>query len=202
MTSAFKKNKKRSFMIQYTIISGSIRQNRNSHRVSLHLLERLNQKPNSRATIIDLAEANLPVMTDLWDKHPQHNETFTQLAELLHQSDAFIWVSPEYNGSYTPALKNFIDHFPNKAYHKKPIGVVSVSTGALGGIRGGVQMQQLALAVMGYALPQMLLVPQVTAKFDGTGSLTDEAFDKQLNVFVNELVWLSEAVKNKTIGSK
>jgi chromate reductase len=187
-------------MINYTIISGSIRQNRNSHRVSLHLLQRLNQQPNSKASIIDLAEANLPVMTDLWDKHPQHSEAFSKLAATLQNSDAFVWVSPEYNGSYTPALKNFIDHFPIKAFHKKPIGVVSVSTGSMGGIRGGVNMQQLALAIQGYALPQMLLVPQVTAKFDATGSIVDENFNKQLNLFVSELVWLSEAVKMKNNG--
>ncbi|MDB5257983.1 MAG: hypothetical protein JWM14_2678 [Chitinophagaceae bacterium] len=185
-------------MIRYTIISGSIRQNRNSHRVSLHLMERLNSEPNSKAELIDLAEANLPVMTDLWDKHPQHTEAFTKLANTLKNSDAFIWVSPEYNGSYTPALKNFIDHFPKQAFYRKPIGVVSVSTGALGGIRGAMNMQELALAVQGYALPQLLLVPEVTTKFDTAGSITDEAFNKQLNLFVTELIWISEAVKNKS----
>ncbi|MBC7488600.1 MAG: NAD(P)H-dependent oxidoreductase [Cytophagaceae bacterium] len=184
-------------MLNYTIISGSIRQNRNSHRVSLHLMERINSEPNSKAQLIDLAEANLPVMTDLWDKHPQHTEAYTKLADTLKNSDAFIWVSPEYNGSYTAALKNFIDHFPKQAFYRKPVGVVSVSTGALGGIRGAMNMQELALAVQAYALPQMLLVPQVTAKFDSAGAVTDETFSKQLNLFVTELTWLSDALKNK-----
>jgi NAD(P)H-dependent FMN reductase len=189
-------------MLNYTIISGSIRQNRNSHRVSLHLLERLNSEPNSKAELIDLAEANLPIMTDLWDKHPEHTEAFTKLANTLQKSDAFIWVSPEYNGSYTPALKNFIDHFPKQAFYRKPVGVVSVSMGTLGGIRGALNMQELALAVQAYALPQMLLVPQVTNKFDTIGTITDELFNKQLNLFVTELIWISEAVKQKLIGGQ
>jgi NAD(P)H-dependent FMN reductase len=184
-------------MIHYTIISGSIRQNRNSHRVSMHLMERLNSEPNSKAELIDLAAENLPALTDLWDKHPQHAAAFTKLADTLNNSDAFIWVSPEYNGSYTAALKNFIDHFPKQAFYRKPVGVVSVSAGALGGIRGAMNMQELALAVQGYALPQMLLVPQVTSKFDAAGALTDESFNKQLSLFVTELVWLSEAVGKK-----
>jgi NAD(P)H-dependent FMN reductase len=189
-------------MIHYTIISGSIRQNRNSHRVSLHLMERLNSEPNSKAELIDLAAANLPVMTDLWDKHPEHTEAYTKLANTLRSSDAFIWVSPEYNGSYTPALKNFIDHFPKSAFYRKPVGIVSVSTGALGGIRGAINMQELALAVQAYALPQILLVPQVTGKFDGEGAVTDDTFNKQLNLFVTELVWLSDAVKKKVISDQ
>jgi len=189
-------------MLNYTIISGSIRQNRNSHRVSLHLYERLNSEPNSKAEILDLAEANLPVMTDVWDKHPQHTEAYTKLANTLRTTDAFIWVSPEYNGSYTPALKNFIDAFPKSAFYRKPVGVVSVSTGGLGGIRGALNMQELALAVQAYALPQMLLVPQVTAKFDIAGAVTDETFNKQLNLFVSELIWLSEALKNKVVSGQ
>ncbi len=187
-------------MLNYTIISGSIRQNRNSHRVSLHLMERINGEPNSKAELIDLAVANLPVMTDLWDKHPEHTEVYTKLADTLKNSDAFIWVSPEYNGSYTPALKNFIDHFPKQAFYRKPVGVVSVSAGPLGGIRGAMNMQELALAVQAYALPQMLLVPQVTDKFDAVGMITDETINKQLNLFVAELIWLSEAVKKKVIS--
>lgn len=189
-------------MLHYTIISGSIRQNRNSHRVSLHLMERINSEANSKATLIDLAEVNLPVMTDLWDKHPEHTDAYTKLADTLKDSDAFIWVSPEYNGSYTPALKNFIDHFPKFAFFRKPVGVVSVSTGSLGGIRGAMNMQELALAVQAYALPQMLLVPQVTTKFNEGGVMTDANFEKQLNLFVSELVWISDAVKKKVISDQ
>ena len=189
-------------MINYTIISGSIRQNRNSHRVSLYLMERFNSEPNSQAALIDLAALNLPVMTDLWDKHPQQLEAYTQLANTLKNSDAFIWVSPEYNGSYTPALKNFIDHFPKNAFYRKPVGVVSVSTGSLGGIRGGINMQELAIAVQAYALPQMLLVPQVINKFDLSGALTDTTYTKQVDTFMTELKWLSDAVKNKAVSGQ
>lgn len=184
-------------MLNITIISGSIRQNRNSHRVSLYLHTRLNQENDAIASIIDLSVEHLPLLTDSWDKHPEQHEAFSKLVKQMEETDAFIWVSPEYNGSYTPALKNFIDNFPLGALKKKPVGVVSVSTGSIGGIRGGIQMQQLALAIQAYAVPQMLLVPQVTVKFDENGNLLDDLFLKHLNLFIHELSWIGQAIKDK-----
>lgn len=184
-------------MIHITIISGSVRQTRNSHRVSLYLNTLLNQGTSTSSYIIDLAAENLPLLTDLWDKHPEQSEAFQKIVAQLEKSDGFIWVSPEYNGSYTPALKNFIDNFPGRVFRKKPIGVVSVSTGTIGGIRGGIQMQQLAMAIQAYAVPQMLLVPQVHFKFNEGGELLDENFTKQINFFVEEIKWISEAIQNK-----
>jgi len=184
-------------MLNITIISGSIRQSRNSHRISLYLYDRLNKEANTSASIIDLSAEQLPLMTDAWDKHPEQTDAFGKLVTQLEQSDAFIWVSPEYNGSFTPAIKNFIDNFPIRAFKNKPVGVVSVSTGSMGGIRGGIQMQQLALAIQAYAVPQMLLVPQITVKFDEEGKLLDELFNKNLSLFIDELSWIGEAIKEK-----
>jgi NAD(P)H-dependent FMN reductase len=184
-------------MLNITIISGSIRQSRNSHRVSLSINNLLNASGTNVSSIIDLAAEGLPLMTDAWDKHLEQSDAFQKIVAQLEKSDAFIWVSPEYNGSYTPALKNFIDNFPLRVFKKKPVGMVSVSTGSIGGIRGGVQMQQLALAIQAYALPQMLLVPQVHLKFSEDGTLIDENFNKFINIFTNELIWLGEAVKLK-----
>ena len=184
-------------MIHITIISGSIRQSRNSHRVSLSLNTLLNQGSVTSSSIIDLAAEGVPLLNDLWDKHPEYNEAFQKIVTQLENSDAFIWVSPEYNGSYTPALKNFIDNFPLRVFKKKPVGVVSVSTGSIGGIRGGIQMQQLALAIQAYAVPQMLLVPQVHLNFSEEGTALDENFAKQINFFIDEIKWIAEAIKNQ-----
>jgi NAD(P)H-dependent FMN reductase len=178
-----------------TIISGSIRNNRNSHRVSLYLEKRFNSEAGIHASIIDLNALNIPLLVDNWDKIPEYDAHAEAVVKQLEQSDAFIWLSPEYNGSYTPALKNFVDHFPLKVFKNKPVGAVSVSTGSIGGIRGGMQLQQLALAVMAYAVPQMLLVPSVTYKFSEEGELLDESFQRFVNLFVNDVLWVSKAFK-------
>ncbi len=44
----------------------------------------------------------------------------------MFAANAFIIVTPEYNGSYTPAMKNLFDHFPKQIH--KPFGIVTAST--------------------------------------------------------------------------
>lgn len=108
-----------------------------------------------------------------------------------------LFVSPEYNGSYTAALKNMTDHFSKAEFSKKAIGVVSVSSGAMGGIRGALHMQQLVLALFAYPIPQMMLVPDVQDKFNAEGELTDEAFAKKLDAYLKDYLWFAGAIADK-----
>ena len=76
-------------MIHITIISGSIRQSRNSHRVSLSLNTLLNQGSVTSSSIIDLAAEGVPLLNDLWDKHPEYNEAFQNRPD-IQQKQLFI----------------------------------------------------------------------------------------------------------------
>jgi NAD(P)H-dependent FMN reductase len=112
------------------------------------------------------------------------------LAERMLRANAFILVSPEYNGSYTAALKNLFDHFPKQAH--KAFGIVTASTGALGGMRAAQQMQLLVNALFGIGSPYMLVTPHVDKRFDVEGNLLDTGFQKNIDVFVNEFLWLAQ----------
>ena len=98
-------------------------------------------------------------------------------------------VSPEYNGSYTPALKNLLNHFPR--LNHKPVGIVSATDGRLGGMRGAQQMQLMVIAHFGIPLATMLLIPQIHLKFDETGQLLDPHFEKPIRQFIDEFCWIS-----------
>ena len=117
-----------------------------------------------------------------------------QLHDQLQNADAMIFVTPEYNGSYSLALKNMIDYFGLKIFEKKVIGVASVSVGAFGGIRSALALQQLALAIYAFPVPQMLIVPLVQHKYDETGKLIDITFEKNVQLFLHDFLWLTEAV--------
>jgi NAD(P)H-dependent FMN reductase len=113
----------------------------------------------------------------------------------MFEADAFILVTPEYNGSYTPALKNLFDHFPKQSH--KAFGVVTASPGILGGVRASQQVQLLINALFGIGSPHMLITPQVEKKFDASGNLIDPAFQKNIDVFVSEFLWLAENISLK-----
>lgn len=175
------------------VISSSTRTQRHSHRAALYLNNHFSALGFDTA-LIDLAEFQLPMFEETIDKQENPPESLKQVYKMLQQADAMIFVSPEYNGGYTPALKNMVDHFPKSTFYRKPLGVVSVSTGSLGGMRGALQMQALATAVFAIPVAQLLLVPQVINKFDEAGALTDQAFKRNIDVFTTEFVWLAEAV--------
>src|SRR5215470_289392 len=181
------------------IISGSPRPNSVTHRVSLHLQKLLQNKTGHEVGIINLKDWNLPPLQSVFVSVERTPHEFKSLAERIFKADAFILVTPEYNGSYSPAMKNLLDHFPKQ--HHKPFGIVTASPGPLGGIRASQQMQLLINALFGIASPYMLIVGGVDKKFDAEGNLTDDSFHNIVHNFITEYLWLAENLVKKKIAS-
>lgn len=186
--------------MQIAILSGSTRLNRQSHRVTLALKQWIETHTNHNAEVLDLAEYQFPALEEVLGRHPNPPEGLADFARRVREADAYLFVSPEYNGSYTAALKNAVDYLKDREFARKVIGVVSVSTGTLGGIRAALAMQQLVLGIAGYAIPQMLTVGQVQQRFDEHGNLLDVAFEKNIQQFMDGFLWLSEAVFEKRLS--
>lgn len=144
--------------------------------------------------LLDVRDFPLPNVQKVWTSLEAVPEEWKHLGERIFSADAFILVTPEYNGGYSPAMKNLLDHFPKQSH--KPFGIVTASVGAMGGMRASQQIQLLVSALFGVASPQMLITPLVDKKFDAEGNLLDEAFLKQAEFFVKEYLWLAEKLVN------
>jgi NAD(P)H-dependent FMN reductase len=185
------------FLMNIALISASTRINRKSHRVALGLVKKIEEMGDYSVEILDLAEYQFPIMEETLKSHPNPPAGLLQFSDAIKKADAVIFVSPEYNGSYTSALKNALDYLSENEFTKKVIGVASVTEGPLGGMRAAQAMQQLALGVGGYAIPQMLLVGNVSTRFDESGHLLDASFEKKIQFFLNGFLWLSTAIVDK-----
>jgi NAD(P)H-dependent FMN reductase len=179
------------------IISGSPRINSVTKRVALNLKKWLENNTNHEIGLIDLKDWNLPPFQRVFVSIDKTPDEFKPLSERIFGADAFILVSPEYNGSYSPAMKNLLDHFPKQ--HHKTFGVVTASPGALGGIRAAQQLLLLVSALFGIASPYMLIVPAVDKKFDAEGTLFDESFQNNIHNFITEFLWLAENLVQEKI---
>ena len=179
------------------IISGSPRFNSLTRRVAIHLKAWLQQNTEHEVRIINVKDYNLPPVQNVFISIDKTPEEFRSLSERMFDADAFILVSPEYNGSYSPAMKNLLDHFPKQ--HHKPFGIVTASPGAMGGIRAAMQMQLLVNALFGIASPYMLIVPAVDKKFNENGELVDKSFQNNIHNFATEFLWLSENLTKEKI---
>jgi NAD(P)H-dependent FMN reductase len=174
------------------IVSGSPRINSVTRRVALHLKNLVAQTTTHEVDVIDMKDWAVPAVQSVWVSPDKVPVEFQPLANRIFEADAYLLVTPEYNGSYSPAMKNLLDHFPKR--HHKPFGIVTASPGGMGGIRASQQLLQLVPALFGIASPYLLIVPAVDKKFSPDGDLLDEAFQNSVNNFIAEFLWLSEKI--------
>jgi hypothetical protein len=57
------------------------------------------------------------------------------------------------------------------------------------------ELQKLILVLGGYTLPRYMTTPEVQNVFK-EGALVDEAYGKRMDSFLDEFLWLTEAVTN------
>jgi NAD(P)H-dependent FMN reductase len=179
------------------IISGSPRKTSISFRIALHLKKLLADKTDHNIGLIDVREWDLGLLQEVWTSVERTPDQFKPLAERMFAADAFILVTPEYNGSYSPALQNLMDHFPKQA--RKAFGIVTSSVGAMGGMRASQQMLLFIPALFGIASPYMLIVPNADKKFDAEGNLVEESFTNSINTFMTEFLNLAQILKPEAL---
>lgn len=121
-----------------TIIVGTNRRRSKSKQVALfyqNLLANLGEE----SQILDIAELPDDFIRSALYENNGKNPDFNIYKQMMKESDKYVFVVPEYNGSFPGALKVFIDGlgYPSELLHKK---------GALVGISDGVQGSALALS--------------------------------------------------------
>jgi NAD(P)H-dependent FMN reductase len=177
--------------MKFVIVSGSTREGRTTHRVAL-ALQRALQALAHESHIIDLKEAALPPFTErlalLQDKPSQ----LLAISAKLQAAQAIIFLTPEYNGSISSALKGFIDTFGKGEFAGKPIATATASTGIMGGMRAAQHLQQIILALQAYPQPQMLLTAEVTKQLNEEGEIINPAYQPKLDGFVSAFVKFAE----------
>ncbi|MGR9889493.1 NADPH-dependent FMN reductase, partial [Escherichia coli] len=92
------------YNMKIEIISGSPRKNSITNRLALFLQQHLQKNTDHEINIIDVREWNLPLLNDIFSSVENTPDAFKPLTERMLAANAFILVTPEYNGSYSPAL--------------------------------------------------------------------------------------------------
>jgi NAD(P)H-dependent FMN reductase len=177
------------------VISSSPRTNSITSRVAVFLHRHLRTQTQHSVGLLDMRAYVLPFVQTVWHKPELVPENWQPLAERMFAAEAFVIVSPEYNGSYSPAVKNLFDHF-SKQIHK-PFGIVTASPGTQGGMRAAQQLFLMTTALWGIPSPQLLIIPEVDKKFDEQGNISDASFQSNVDMFVKEYLWLAEALVKK-----
>ncbi|MEN2992665.1 MAG: NAD(P)H-dependent oxidoreductase [Bacteroidia bacterium] len=104
-----------------------------TRRVALYLLRRLEAR-GVRAQFLDFQY--LPREFLFSDLFGARSEEFLPFIEVLYEATKWLWVVPEYNGSYPGVVKVFIDALPREVFRGRWAGLVGLSDGRFGNLRG------------------------------------------------------------------
>jgi len=116
-----------------------------------------------------------------------------QVGDIFASSDAFLFVTGEYNYSVPPALSNIIDHYVEQ-YQRKVAALASYSFGPFAGVRAMEQLRSLLAGVGLITVPRSFPVPAVQEVFDEDGVTTREDLESWSEEFLSDLEWYAAAL--------
>ena len=89
-------------------IGSSLRKNSSSNRILKMVLEK-SQRYGADTKLIELREINLPVFNP--NKPRETSDDVKKLNSQMINADAFILATPDYHGSMSGGMKNFLDYY-------------------------------------------------------------------------------------------
>lgn len=149
-------------------------------------------------TRISLLDYPLPIYDgDLETQSGAPDNAVKLKRQMMTHRGIFI-VSPEYNASVTPLLKNTLDWIsrvreaneqPLAAYKGRVFGLAAASNGTLGGYRSLMALRQiLELGCGATVLPEQIAVRDAASAFDDNDNLRDERSARLLKTMLARLV--------------
>ena len=163
-----------------TIISGTNRKGSNTHKVALEYQRALSEKG---------FEAGILSLEDIDVMH--YSKAFERIEdEILIPTTHFVFIIPEYNGSFPGVLKMLIDNTRSHSiwFHKKAL-LTGVATGRAGNLRGMDHLADILNYIKITVHPNRLPISVVDKLLSPGGRLIDEntlrAIGQQLDEFIN-----------------
>lgn len=172
------------------ILLGTPRKARESEHVAQWVYSKMQERTEIESQYFDVRDFQLPA-----DQYGQEiKDDFPEWRDAIIRADGLVIVTPEYNHGYPGALKSILDLLLREYVHKA-VAFVGVSAGPWGGTRvieACVPMvRELGLAVTFSDLN----FPGVAGKFDENGNLLDEAYERRVRDFLDELVWMATTLR-------
>jgi chromate reductase, NAD(P)H dehydrogenase (quinone) len=123
---------------------------------------------------------------------------YTRFRAAIAASDALLFVTPEFNRGMPGVLKNAIDigsrPWGASVWNGKPAGVISMSSGPVGGFGAHHALRQSLMSVNVAAMPHPeAYIGNAGALFDADGKLTDRStMDFVTGLLSSFQVWIEQ----------
>ncbi|MDZ7726115.1 MAG: NAD(P)H-dependent oxidoreductase [Candidatus Campbellbacteria bacterium] len=184
-------------MINIKIIAGSSRPGRFNIQPANWIFELANNRESVNAELLDLKEIDLPFLDE--EKSPMSGEYSKEhtleWSEKIKEADGFVFVTPEYNHSFSPVLKNAIDFLYNE-WNYKPASFISYGSLA-GGARAVEHLRGVAGEIKMYDLRDQILIPNYWNGLNESGEYQfNENQEQEAEALLDNLVFWADKMKD------
>lgn len=160
------------------------------------IVEKAKKCQELEVEFIDLRTIDLPFFDEpvspASNKGNYVNPKAKEWANKIAQGDGYIWITPEYNHSFSAVLKNAIDYvYPE--WNKKVVAFVSY--GAVGGARAVEHLRGVAAEVQMATIRRAVHIIAPWNLKDETGAIKTESFDSDGEEMLDHLTWWARALK-------
>lgn len=169
-----------------TIIAATNRPNSNTLKVATYYQKQLKLK-GLDANLLSLEHLPVDILnTDMFGKR---SDAFQKIQDVISATDKFLFVIPEYNGSFPGVLKVFVDActFPDSFYDKKA-ALVGIASGKYGNIRGIDHFTGVCHYIHLNVLPLRIHIPNIKDELDKNGYLIKEDTIKFTNEQIEKFI--------------
>ena len=169
-------------------VASSMRESSYSTRVLKVVLKKA-EEGDAEIKLLDLRELQLPMY------HPEQNSSpeLDKVTEYVKWADAFVLASPDYHGSMSGVMKNFLDFFWSD-FAGKTFGYICASHE-----KGLTVMDQMRTAVRqcyGWSMPYGISVNS-DQDFDKQGNITNENILSRIETIARDLVVYGNLIANQ-----
>ena len=176
-------------------IAGSMRSNSYSFKALEHALKIAKNNYNAEINLFDLRKNRLPIYEPNLNYElikTTEKESLQMANALVKWADAIILTSPDYHGSMSGVLKNFLDYFW-KEFSGKTFGYICASHE-----KGLTVMEQMRTAVRqcyGWSMPYGISTS--SDDFDDAGNITNKKTLLRIEMLSRDLVYYGKAIRNQ-----
>ena len=172
-------------------VAGSMRKDSHGTKILKIVLDIAASKYEAQTNLLELRKVNMPLYNP--DLSIQSDINMKKATEQVNWADAFILVSPEYHGSMSGSLKNFLDYYWEE-FAGKTFGYICTSHE-----KGLTAMDQMRTAVRqcyGWSLPYGISV-NGSEDFNEEGEVINSLLNKRLKMLARDLVIYSKLIRGQ-----
>lgn len=174
-----------------TVISGTNRPDSSTLTIAKWCMEKLTGL-GEECQLLDLTKLNIPILaSSMYEEDSQHPCISALQEKFLMQSEHWLVISPEYNGSFPGVLKLFIDAVSvsqiKETFSGKKVSLLGISSGRAGNFRGMEHLTGIFNYLNVVVMPNKLPISSIKNILSPDGNI-EEPTTQVLEAYIDEML--------------